>query len=81
MFLNHRRPNVKHDFVKRAFVAHLYDALRSIGLNPFLDKKSWVKRDLGLKSIYDALEMVENHGALSPKDMPSQSIASMNWFS
>lgn len=51
MFLNHRGPDVKG-----GFIAHLEDALRSNGLNPFLDKKSLVKGDPAFRSIDDALQ-------------------------
>lgn len=43
VFLNHRGPDVK--------VAHLEDALRLIGLNLFLYKKSLVKGNPAFKSI------------------------------
>lgn len=59
VFLNHRGPHVKV-----GFIAHLYDALKSIGLNLFLDKKSLVKGDPAFRSIDDALERAKVHVAV-----------------
>ncbi|KAG0616699.1 hypothetical protein M758_5G135300 [Ceratodon purpureus] len=59
VFLNHRGPDVKG-----GFVAHLHDALRSTGLNPFLDKTSLVKENPAFTSIDDALEVAKVHIAV-----------------
>ncbi|KAG0576009.1 hypothetical protein KC19_5G048200 [Ceratodon purpureus] len=59
VFLNHRGPDVKG-----GFVAHLHDALRSAGLNPFLDKTSLVKGNPAFTSIDAALEVAKVHIAV-----------------
>ena len=59
VFLNHRGPDVKG-----RFIAHLDEALRSAGLNPFLDKKSLVKGDPAFGSINAALEVAKVHVAV-----------------
>ncbi|KAG0615592.1 hypothetical protein M758_5G053900 [Ceratodon purpureus] len=59
VFLNHRGPDVKG-----GFVAHLRDALRSAGLNPFLDKTSLVKGNPAFISIDAALEVAKVHIAV-----------------
>ncbi|KAG0576081.1 hypothetical protein KC19_5G054000 [Ceratodon purpureus] len=59
VFLNHRGPDVKG-----GFIAHLRDALRLAGLNPFLDKTSLVKGNQALKSIDDALKVAKVHIAV-----------------
>ena len=59
VFLNHRGPDVKV-----GFVAHLHDALTSVGLNSFLDKKSLVQGDPAFGSIYDALKVAKVHVAV-----------------
>ncbi|KAG0615586.1 hypothetical protein M758_5G053300 [Ceratodon purpureus] len=59
VFLNHRGPDVKGDFI-----AHLRDALRSAGLNPFLDKTSLVKGNPASTSIDAALEVARVHVAV-----------------
>ncbi|KAG0564626.1 hypothetical protein KC19_8G126300 [Ceratodon purpureus] len=46
VFLNHRGPDVK-----AGFVAHLDEALRAAGLNPFLDKASLRKGDPAFTSM------------------------------
>ena len=50
--------------MKGRFIAHLDKALRSAGLNPFLDKKSLVKGDLAFGSINAALEVAKVHVAV-----------------
>ncbi|KAG0575915.1 hypothetical protein KC19_5G039800 [Ceratodon purpureus] len=59
VFLNHRGPDVKG-----GFIAHLHDALRSAGLNPFLDKTSLVKGNPAFSSIDAALEVASVHVAV-----------------
>ena len=59
VFLNHRGPDVK-----RGFVAHLEEALRSKGLNPFLDKSSLAKGERAFGCIDAALEMAKVHVAV-----------------
>lgn len=51
--LVHRETEFVPD-VKGAFVAHLHEALRSAGLNPFLDKISLRKGVSAFRSIDDA---------------------------
>ncbi|KAG0564039.1 hypothetical protein KC19_8G078200 [Ceratodon purpureus] len=62
VFLNHRGPDVKD-----GFVAHLDEALRHAGLNPFLDKASLRKGDPAFRSINDALEVAKIHVAVVSK--------------
>lgn len=62
VFLNHYGRDVKS-----GFVAHLDDALRRSGLNPFLDKKSLVKGSLAFTSIDNALEVAKVHVAVVSK--------------
>ncbi|KAG0601411.1 hypothetical protein M758_11G108300 [Ceratodon purpureus] len=62
VFLNHRGPDVK-----AGFVAHLDEALRDEGLNPFLDKASLRKGDPAFRSINDALEVAKIHVAVVSK--------------
>ncbi|KAG0563627.1 hypothetical protein KC19_8G046500 [Ceratodon purpureus] len=62
VFLNHRGPDVK-----AGFVAHLNEALREAGLNPFLDKASLRKGDPAFRSINDALEVAKVHVAVVSK--------------
>ncbi|KAG0563881.1 hypothetical protein KC19_8G066900 [Ceratodon purpureus] len=62
VFLNHRGPDVK-----AGFVAHLDEALRDAGLNPFLDKASLRKGDRAFRSINDALEVAKIHVAVVSK--------------
>ncbi|KAG0504140.1 hypothetical protein KC19_N017000 [Ceratodon purpureus] len=62
VFLNHRGPDVK-----AGFVAHLDEALREEGLNPFLDKASLRKGDPAFRSINDALEVAKVHVAVVSK--------------
>ncbi|KAG0557244.1 hypothetical protein KC19_11G113000 [Ceratodon purpureus] len=62
VFLNHRGPDVK-----AGFVAHLDEALRDAGLNPFLDKASLRKGDPASRSINDALEVAKIHVAVVSK--------------
>jgi hypothetical protein len=62
VFLNHRGPDVK-----AGFVAHLDEALRAAGLNPFLDKASLRKGDAAFRSIDDALEVAKVHVAVVSK--------------
>ena len=59
VFLNHRGPDVK-----RGFIAHLDEALRYAGLNPFLDKESLVEGDPAFGSINAALEGAKVHVAV-----------------
>ncbi|KAG0615433.1 hypothetical protein M758_5G040900 [Ceratodon purpureus] len=59
VFLNHRGPDVKG-----GFIAHLHDALRTAGLNPFLDKTSLVKGNPAFTSIDAALEVAKVHIAV-----------------
>ncbi|KAG0576085.1 hypothetical protein KC19_5G054400 [Ceratodon purpureus] len=59
VFLNHRGPDVKG-----GLVAHLRDALRSAGLNPFLDKTSLVKGNQAFTSIDAALAVAKVHVAV-----------------
>lgn len=61
VFLNHRGPDVKVDFV-----AHLHDALRCAGLNAFLDKESST-RGLPIESIMDVLKSAKVHVAVVSK--------------
>ena len=56
VFLNHRGPDVKS-----GFLAHLDEALRAAGLNPFLDKASLKKGDPAFASIEDALQVAKIH--------------------
>ena len=51
VFLNHRGPDVKG-----GFIAHLYEALESVGLNAFLDKKSLLQGHPAFDSTDEALE-------------------------
>ena len=62
VFLNHRGPDVKG-----GFVAHLDEALRLAGLNPFLDKASLRKGDPAFRSIEDALDVAKAHVAVVSK--------------
>ncbi|KAG0557221.1 hypothetical protein KC19_11G111500 [Ceratodon purpureus] len=62
VFLNHRGPDVK-----AGFISHLDEALRTVGLNPFLDKASLRKGHPAFSSIYDALEVAKIHVAVVSK--------------
>jgi hypothetical protein len=62
VFLNHRGPDVKKDFI-----AHLHDALRDAGLHPFMDMESLVKGQHGLTSIDEALRGASVHVAVFSK--------------
>lgn len=62
VFINHRGPDVKG-----SFAAHLEDALKSVGIHPFLDKSASKKGDLALKSIDYALEASKVHVAIVSK--------------
>ncbi|KAG0607563.1 hypothetical protein M758_8G038700 [Ceratodon purpureus] len=62
VFLNHRGPDVK-----TRFIAHLDEALRAAGLNPFLDKKSLRKGDPAFTSIDAALKVAKVHVAVVSK--------------
>ena len=59
VFLNHRGPDVKG-----GFIAHLEEALRQAGLNPFLDKASLKKGDHAFRAIDKALEVARVHVAV-----------------
>ncbi|KAG0626627.1 hypothetical protein M758_2G138900 [Ceratodon purpureus] len=62
VFLNHRGPDVK-----AGFIAHLDEALRGAGLNPFLDKESLRKGDPAFTSIDAALKVAKVHVAVVSK--------------
>ncbi|KAG0607709.1 hypothetical protein M758_8G048500 [Ceratodon purpureus] len=62
VFLNHRGPDVK-----AGFISHLDEALRTAGLNPFLDKASLKKGHPAFRSINDALEVAKIHVAVVSK--------------
>ena len=62
VFLNHRGPDVKG-----GFIAHLHEALGSVGLNAFLDKKSLVQGHSAFDSINEALENARVHVAVVSK--------------
>ncbi|KAG0564194.1 hypothetical protein KC19_8G091000, partial [Ceratodon purpureus] len=62
VFLNHRGPDVK-----AGFISHLDEALRTAGLNPFLDKASLRKGHLAFGSISAALEVAKIHVAVVSK--------------
>ncbi|KAG0608202.1 hypothetical protein M758_8G087000 [Ceratodon purpureus] len=62
VFLNHRGPDVK-----AGFISHLDEALRTAGLNPFLDKASLRKGHPAFSSINDALEAAKIHVAVVSK--------------
>ncbi|KAG0608634.1 hypothetical protein M758_8G121100 [Ceratodon purpureus] len=62
VFLNHRGPDVK-----TRFIAHLDEALRAAGLNPFLDKESLRKGDPTFTSIDAALKVAKVHIAVVSK--------------
>ncbi|KAG0607491.1 hypothetical protein M758_8G032800 [Ceratodon purpureus] len=62
VFLNHRGPDVK-----AGFISHLDEALRTAGLNPFLDKASLRKGHPAFRSINDALEAAKIHVAIVSK--------------
>ena len=62
VFLNHRGPDVK-----AAFIDHLYEALRSAGLNPFPYAKSLVKENPVFSSIDEALAVAKVHVAVVSK--------------
>ncbi|KAG0607740.1 hypothetical protein M758_8G051100 [Ceratodon purpureus] len=62
VFLNHRGPDVK-----AGFISHLDEALRTAGLNPFLDKASLKKGHPAFRSINDALEAAKIHVAVVSK--------------
>ncbi|CAN5971991.1 unnamed protein product, partial [Sphagnum jensenii] len=62
VFLNHRGPDVKKDFV-----AHLHEALFNAGLHPFTDMESLVKGQHGQTSIYEALGGASVHVAVFSK--------------
>ncbi|CAK9220124.1 unnamed protein product [Sphagnum troendelagicum] len=59
VFLNHRGPDVKQNFV-----AHLHEALQEAGCRPFLDKKSLEKGQDGQEKIYEALGCASVHVAI-----------------
>ena len=59
VFLNHRGPDVK-----AGFMAHLEEALRRAGLNPFLDKTSLKKGKHAFRAIDRALEVARVHVAV-----------------
>ncbi|KAG0607731.1 hypothetical protein M758_8G050400 [Ceratodon purpureus] len=62
VFLNHRGPDVK-----AGFISHLDEALRTAGLNPFLDKESLRKGHSAFSSINDALQVAKIHVAVVSK--------------
>ncbi|KAG0607530.1 hypothetical protein M758_8G035600 [Ceratodon purpureus] len=62
VFLNHRGPDVK-----AGFIAHLDEAFRGAGLNPFLDKESLRKGDPAFTSIDAALKVAKVHVAVVSK--------------
>jgi hypothetical protein len=62
VFLNHRGPDVKQNFV-----AHLHEALQEAGCRPFLDKKSLEKGQDGQEKIYEALRCASVHVAIFSK--------------
>ncbi|KAG0608200.1 hypothetical protein M758_8G086800 [Ceratodon purpureus] len=62
VFLNHRGPDVK-----AGFISHLDEALRTAGLNPFLDKASLRKGHPAFGSINAALEAAKIHVAVVSK--------------
>ncbi|KAG0564197.1 hypothetical protein KC19_8G091300 [Ceratodon purpureus] len=62
VFLNHRGPDVK-----AGFISHLDEALRTAGLNPFLDKASLRKGHPAFGSINAALEVAKIHVAVVSK--------------
>ncbi|KAG0564220.1 hypothetical protein KC19_8G093100 [Ceratodon purpureus] len=62
VFLNHRGPDVK-----AGFISHLDEALRTAGLNPFLDKASLRKGHPAFGSINAALEVAKIHVAVISK--------------
>jgi hypothetical protein len=62
VFLNHRGPDVKKDFV-----AHLHEALLKAGLHPFMDMESLVEGQHGQTSIFDALRGASVHVAVFSK--------------
>jgi hypothetical protein len=62
VFLNHRGPDVKKDFV-----AHLHEALFDAGLHLFTDMESLVKGQHGQTSIYEALRGASVHVAVFSK--------------
>ncbi len=59
VFLNHRGPDVKQNFV-----AHLHEALQEAGCRPFLDKVALEKGQPGQKKIYEALRCASVHVAI-----------------
>ena len=65
VFINHRGTDVKV-----GFIAHLYEALRSAGLHPFLDKKSLVKSDPAFESIDAALAGARIHVVVLSRGYP-----------
>jgi hypothetical protein len=62
VFLNHRGPDVKKDFV-----AHLHEALLKAGLHPFTDMDSLVQGQHGQDAIYTALRGASVHVAVFSK--------------
>ena len=62
VFVNHRGLDAK-----AGFVAHLDEALRASGLNPFVDKASLRKGDPAFRCIQDALEEARIHVAVISK--------------
>jgi hypothetical protein len=59
VFLNHRGPDVKMNFV-----AHLHEALLQARLHPFTDMESLVQGQPGQPSIYEALRGASVHVAV-----------------